>query len=314
MLKKIFLFHPRKIGVWIIWAFGLGFTFIYWQSVNLNLQTDKTDYDIDETIKLILNIESDQQINAWIVQIDWIENFDSFGTANSTSIQNINWQVNMQNKVSFSLKAKQKWDYQIWPAQVQVWTWIVYSNSINIKVFGEKMFIGNKPTNFTNQTSWQTENDQEKNIKTEKKIINSKQKTFIFFFVFVNIFTLLMAGLVLRKYMKNKPKNKTWEKSEKNINRELNQKKIIFPKIDDKNFESKITKILNLILTQKIWLPTQSMTFNEIKNLENRTNLDKNTQENFEKIFELLRIQKYSKNEVDRKEIVEMIKSVWTTD
>lgn len=290
------IFKNKRFLIWIFFSLIFLSDLVYWQDLTLSLQTDKSSYDINETISLTLSIQASENTTPWTVQINWLENFDTVTQSNATNMQNINGQVSMLNQINLWLNGKTKWTYEIWPAEIQIWTWIQESNIVKIEISWERMFIWNSAPNYTNQPIQTVQNTGDENVQNNLTQVDYNK---LRVFLIVIVVGVIVATLIIIKNKKSKSRHELDNKVEK-------IQKIIFPKIDDKNFFSKISKNFNLILQNITWISVESLTYNEIKNLENFKNLDDELKEKLEKIFDLLILQKYSKGEVDRKEMLEL--------
>lgn len=291
------MFNKSKIALfWIVSVIVYLSSLVYSQNVTLSLASDKPHYDINENIDLILTIKADQQVNAGVVSIKWVDQFDIVSQSNWTNIENINWAVNVLNQLKISLSAKAAWEYVIWPAQTQIWSWIKESNTITISVSWEKMFIGNSAPNYVNSTTPPVQQTNADSVLDE-----DKKKSLLPFIIAV---LLLAVALVIVKIRKSKNAYTVSSQAE------WNQSQIVFPKIDDPKFTSKITKVLNLILQKILWKSVDSMTYSEIKKLQSFKSLDDDRKSIIDQIFNLLALQKYSNSEIDRKDLLKMIKKI----
>jgi len=293
----MFNMNKNKTVLWLLLGMSLMSTLVYSQNISMSLASDKPHYDINENIDLTLTIKADQQVQAGVVSIKWVEQFDVVSQSNWTNIENINWAVNVLNQLKILLSAKAAWEYVIWPAQTQVWSWLKESNTITISVSWEKMFIGNSAPNYTNATP---PNTVATNVPTQDKIKDTKTSPIPFI---IAIVVLIIWALIIKK-IRSKSPSSIYDKNEET------QMKIVFPKIDDPKFTSKITKTLNLIVQKILWINIDSMTYSEIKKIQSFKDLDDATKSKIDQIFELLSLQKYSNSEIDRKDLLKMIKSL----
>ncbi len=145
--------------------FFLFFTSTY--AFDANLELDKNQADINDTIDLKVWISSDTWWQIAIKQISWIENFDIISQSQSQSSASkvviVNWQTQTKTEskiyLDLVLKAKNKWDFEIWPATLTDWSWDVLTNTVKVNITWDNMFINNNhlkipPSNQANNSNW----------------------------------------------------------------------------------------------------------------------------------------------------------------
>jgi len=136
-------------------------------SFDANLQIDKQETDINESINLRLEVNSDSWGEIRVSQIIWLENFDvvnqSQSQSSSSNIEIINWKTETRTMtkiyLDLLLNAKTKWSFEIWPAIIKNWAEEVRTNIVKIDVSGEDLFINNSWDNIqiawnNNQNTW----------------------------------------------------------------------------------------------------------------------------------------------------------------
>jgi hypothetical protein len=321
MLKKILLF---------LWLFIFFLNSSY--AFNANLQTNKKNFDINDYINLRLEIISDEWWNIQVSKIKWLENFEILGQSQSQSSSSsfviINWKTQAKNtttiNLDLTLKAKEKWIFEIWPAILKNSNWEIKTNSIKIKVSQDKIFLNNSNNvnNINNlnlqKNNWKQKQIWNNNFDKEKEKINTfdnvEKKDFnnnilylfilIIFLSFIWFFWILTQNKKLKERLENESfeTKENLDKKEEEINFE--EKNIEFPEKNEKNFIEKITKILKEKIYNKY----------KIENIENKSFeeiLEKiPSDENLEELINLLNKAKYSNIITDNKKILDLIKKI----
>ena len=309
--------------------FFINISYIF--SFDANLQIDKKETDINDYIKLRVVINSDKWWEIWITKIKWLDNFEiinqSQSQSSSSSIVIVDGKTERKTQTSHNLdlvlKAKEKWDYILWPAYLKNWKEEIKTNDVKISVTWDNLFINNnhlqvpkqKNTN-NNQVLSSTKNE---NNDIDKKIddyssIEKKEfweGNFLYLFLWVLLSLIIWFYLILKNsFWSNKLKsNELFVKNEKdNINDNVKKINIevIYPDINDSNFISKI----NNIFKQKIWKKYG------IQNIENKTNeellnvVSNDVREEIQNLTHMLNKAKYSNIEWDNEKILELIKNI----
>lgn len=309
--------------------------------MDINISTDKNHISKWETFNLKIEIEWDLSSNLKIWEIKWLENFEVLGKSQSQSSASktviINWQTQNDSKTIYSifynLKWINQWNFTIWPISINDSENSIITNPINIKVTSD--WILSKITQ-KNQTEINQNNLLEPNLpkyKTNK--INWLEILKNIFLLFILIILLLWLFLYFKNkekldlFIKNlKEKNKTKTNNEnndrikgnniienndiikdKNIQNKakLEEKKKIYPNLEDNDFIPKLESIFLLKLKEKYkieWI--KNKTYVDILwELENISYYEK---EKIKMLGNLFNKAKYSKIWVDKKELLWLIK------
>ncbi len=323
MLKKIFIF------IWLFLIF-LWNTFAF----DANLQINKKNFDINDYINLKLEISS---LESWAIQvkeIKWLENFEilwqSQSQSSSSQVVIVNWKTKSETKtilnLDLTLKSKTKWDFVIWPAILTDSKKEIETNSINIKISGNSLFLNNNHLKIKKQTksnfSGNSPNKkEEKKLKQDEKIEtfeNVEKKDFsnnniFYLFILISILTWLWFFFLLKNKKNFDKKENNFDFEEKNNFEEKTEKvdfekkvneKIIYPKINDKDFVEKINDILRKKIEKKYNIKNIFWkTFEEILS-EIRENKD------LENLINMINKAKYSNLILDNEKILEKIKEI----
>lgn len=261
-----------------IWLFFTFISNIF--AFDANLQLDKNETDINDYVKLRLEIHSDEWWEIWISNIVWLENFEiisqSQSQSSSTSMIVVDWKTESKIKTShnfdLTLKAKNKWDFILWPATLKKDNDEIITNSLELKVTWDNLFINNNHLNIQTSSWWNDLNKiKEQKINNEEKEIekyeNIKKRDFddkkgIIVFVLVLFIILWWFYFILRKNSKiidNKEDSKQGDNEEVDFEKKPNW--IIYPEINDPNFIDKLEQVFKQKLYKKY----------NIKNIENKT-------------------------------------------
>ena len=293
-----------------------------------NLQLDKKETDINDYIKLRVEIHSDEWWEIWISDIAWLENFEiisqSQSQSSSTSMVTVNWKTQSKIKTShnfdLTLKAKKKGDYTLWPATLNKDNEKIKTNKVDIKVSWDNLFINNNHLNVQPNSLWTNLNKTNTNkINNEEKSIdkydNIKKMDFDDNkeFIILILVILIISGwfyFILKKNSKivnnkddNKQGNKQNDKEEVDFEKKTTQ--IIYPEINDIHFINKITQVFKQKLSEKYNIKNiENKTFDEILNELD----DKN--EDIENIILILNKAKYSKIIWDNNKLLNLIKNI----
>ena len=230
-----------------------------WIDAKLDIWKEK--YNIDDTIKLNLEVDASENWNFNLKNINWLDNFEIVWTSQSSSFININWKSKNQISFTYSLNAKKAWDYEIGPAIIINWTDEIKTNTVKVSITWEKVFINNsKPIN---NNIWN---------KIDKEISfnwynNSIWKSLIQIIlipvlIFISIFILIWY---LIYYFTKKSLEKTQKNKENNLEIDISSiKNIIYPELWDINFEEKIENIFKNYLEKKYNISTTNKSYKEI--------------------------------------------------
>ena len=309
-----------------IWLFFTFISNIF--AFDANLQLDKKETDINDYIKLRVEIHSDEWWEIWISDIAWLENFEiisqSQSQSSSTAMVTVNWKTQSKIKTShnfdLTLKAKKKGDYTLWPATLNKDNEKIKTNKVDIKVSWDNLFINNNHLNVQPNSLWTNLNKTNTNkINNEEKSIdkydNIKKMDFDDNkeFIILILVILIISGwfyFILKKNSKivnnkddNKQGNKQNDKEEVDFEKKTTQ--IIYPEINDIHFINKITQVFKQKLSEKYNIKNiENKTFDEILNELD----DKN--EDIENIILILNKAKYSKIIWDNNKLLNLIKNI----
>lgn len=324
----------KKIIISALILFFICFN-VYWFDWKISI--DKDSVNINDPLTLNISITSTWNTNIKIKEIKWLEKFDilskSESQSSSISSININWETKNETKTNYSinmvLQAHEKWDFEIWPAIIEENWKNISTNSIKIKVYWEKMkMLSPNIPNINNNTNW-IHNDLDKifdNIFEELKpnyqkevkefdnldnVDKPKNRDYILYFLAVFLALLIISIIYILKKDNEKLLEKV-KKLESKLNKEEEKEKNnqienqIYPEVDDENFKEKIEKILRVKMENIINTKIENKTYTEIL-----SNYDfKEKTEIIENIIMLINKLKYSKDFVDKNEIIELVKKL----
>ncbi len=290
------------------------FIFLYlsinncFSSLEINLSTDKQNYNIDENIILDIDIlwNTDQ---GWEILVDWLSNFNIVSKRQSQNISIINSKKNISQKFSFYLQALKSGEYTIWPAYLRDSE--IKSEILKIKVSGDSIMLRK---NTDNINSWNLQ-DEEQNLDDvdlwlKKKDITSRTIFWIdweemkdiywlkwnmywkivskesIYFLFISLLALLLYLLyqkILNKYLYTQ-KSLEIKTPKKPVNylSMINYFEKKYLESKKEIFYSKLSQIFREYLDEKIenWLSNKS--FSELK--ENKK-IKKDLLNIYEKIY-----------------------------
>jgi len=246
-----------------------------------SLTLDKEKVDINDYINMKVEINSLSWWQIWITSIEWIDNFNIISQSQSQNSSNSIIIVNgkTQSKVktilnlNLVLKAKNKWEYNIWPAILKRDKEEVKTNIVKVTVSWDKLFINNNHLNI-NQVNPGVKKEKSPIVIPEDTTINTynniKQKKFndnktLYLFLLV-IILIWLGGYFFRNYYKNNKKQKEFNSIvENHIDFEEKPSKIIYPELVDNDFIFKISNILKDKLWKKYKIQwVSNKTFSEI--------------------------------------------------
>lgn len=311
-IKNIF---KSFLFIWLFFAF-ISNIFAF----DANLQLDKKQTDINDYIKLRLEISSQEWWEIWVTDIAWLENFEIISQSQSqsseTSMVIVDWKT--QKKISTThnldlvLKAKTKWDFEIWPATLKKDDQEIKTNTVDIKVSWENLFVNNNHLNI-NTSSWNS-NTNQNNIKkvqdksiekfddVKKEEFNNKKEIFVFILILFLVWTWFYLTLINKtKTLKNTEK----KEEEQEIDFDKVQKEIIYPEVNEDDFINKITIVFKQKLQEKYKIQkVENKTFDEILS-EIKEDKDK-----IQNIVSIINKAKYSDIIWDNSKILNLIKEI----
>jgi len=283
---------------------------------NASLNLDTNQQDINNPITLNLKIESDKVGQIAVKHIKWLENFDIVGQnqMQSTSMQMININGHIEQKavttynVILKLLAHKQWTYTIWPALIQVGNKEYKTNSVNVKITGQKIMLNNSQNTLqqlqtkSNLPVWQTHtfnvknNSQNTNSQStnqqnllenfKNQNIKIKENNYTIYYI---IAIILLLWLIFVFWVLNNEKEIINEKVEKNNEKEDN-KTNLEAQIINHNLEN--IKNWKLSFLEKYWIQNpETKTYTEITNYLKENNINLTEQE--KKILEDELIGKY---------------------
>jgi len=129
----------------------------------LDFTSDKQNYDIEDTIHINIWLSTD---SSWEnqISINWLDNFEVIWKRQSQSRKSINWKSSTQFNLQLSLLAKKSWEYTLWPISVQTGSGKIESNTVKIKVTGERIMVNNRIQNAQQQVWSGASDDEDENI------------------------------------------------------------------------------------------------------------------------------------------------------
>lgn len=342
----------KKILKYII-SFLVFFSFfINILAFDANLSLDKKQIDINDYINLELEVNSAWVNDVLIKEIKWIEYFDvisqSQSRSSSSSVVIIDWKTETQKQakviLNITLRAKTKWNYEIWPAILSDWIEEIQTNVVNLDVSWEQLFINNNQINNSinqnNQKLSQTDDEQDYNNNSNqeeveindysdvaKKQFNDNKNLYLLFWILI-----LISLIIFYILSKNK---EIFEKmlSQKNFDEENEKYRIYKDKEDKNNYENDIKEksiieknddinIDDININDKDFIIKLDKIFrNKLKNkysildVENKTYeelfeyVNEKEKEEVKNIVDMIYKIKYSYTNFENKNIIEMIKS-----
>ncbi len=227
-MKKIILFLFIQIAL-ISQIFAL----------DIEIQTDKNTYNLDENIILQIEISSDNSNDISIENIFWLENFSQIGSSQRQETSIINGEINTKKIIELILRANEDGEYNIWPIEIKSEDDFFESNWVTLTVWESEI------TQQNNQNTSQEDNNPENNSQVstsqennisetdlmenfiESKKIEINYKKFSYYSVGIILFFILFYLFII-KFLENKPKKQ--------------QKEIIIeqPKISQEDFIQKL--------------------------------------------------------------------------
>lgn len=295
------------------------FSISYW--FDWKISVDSENIDINNPISLNISIDSTWSTNLNIKEIKWIENFDILSKTSSNNISIINWETKNNYSQSFVLQAKKDWEFVIGPAQIEENWKIISTNTVKIKVSWEKIkmlspninninwfdnnldktfdsFFENAVPNLQNQEVKEFNNSRYSN-NFEKK---DKNRNYILYILWLIISFLIIIIIYISRKSFEKIKELENKISKTKIQEE--NKEISYPEIDDKDFSEKIEEILKIKIETFLDTKIENKTYTEI--LWNYDFQDK--EPILENIIILINKLKYSKTDVNKEELITLIK------
>lgn len=269
-----------------------------------NINIDKKNIDINETINLNISIKTDIWWNIEISEIKWLDNFDiiwqSQSQSSSTQVEIINWKSETKTFIShileLTLRPKSKWDFEIWPASIKNWNNEIVTNSIKVKVSWDKIFI--QP----NQNINNIQNITPKNNDNYNEIKIKKEDYTPYFLVLIMIILSFIIYYIIKKNNELIEENKVPEEKVDFEEKEINT--LEYPEINDEKFIEKVDNILKMKISKLLKINIKNETYYEIMLKYDL----KDKKEILEKIIPLFNKLKYSNILVSKQEILDLLK------
>ncbi len=254
--------------------------------VQIFLESSSWEVSVWESFKLILNIT-----NSWnFLQINnpeilWIENFSIYSTSQSTNMSIINNNVSNKTIFTFSVKPLKSWIFTIWPSQINIWWKVFQSNIVKIKV---------NNLNLNKQNNIDTEVAIPNLIESNKNSNFFNLEKFIYIFWIILVFGIIVTYFYI-SYIDNK----------KNIN--IPKTTIInnnYISVDNLE-ENKYLDIIYDYFKKNYNIDSRSLTFKELLLIE-KNPVKKDV---LKKIFNLLNQKLYSKHDINKEELLNLLKN-----
>jgi len=112
-------------------------------NTTIDFSSDKKNYNIEDTIHLSIKIDT---TNTWSTElnIEWIDDFQVVGQSKRQSQININWNITSSFILQLSLLAQKSWKFTLWPISSGSGSSKVQSETIEIKITGERIMVNNQ--------------------------------------------------------------------------------------------------------------------------------------------------------------------------
>jgi len=330
LVEKILLF------LWLFFLF-LWHTF----ALEASLDLDKKVSSINDYLNLRLQISSDDLASIKQIKIAWLDNFEklwqSQSQSSSSQIVIINWKTQQKTmttvNLDLTLKPLKTWEFEIWPAIIDTWSWEIKTNTIKVKIDWTNIWIWNNNVgappvgaqngnnNIWNNISGQTQRSApttknvvvNPSVHSEINLDDYKQNNKE---LYILLIILVLFSLWFYYLLKNN--KQTLEKTEKQDSQQggfsplkteqeqdfEEKQEIEYPETDEKDFIKKAEKALRKKLEQKFNIKNiDSLTFDEIeKEIQDKLDL--------KELFAMINKAKYSNIITDYSKILEKIKEI----
>lgn len=286
-------------------------SFFHIYAFEADLSVDKNHLNINDTFLLQLKI-SDLEKDLNLGEIKWIENFSiiSKWTSQRSSSKTviINWKNERKSNtiitINYTLKAKEKWDFVIWPVILSSLDWDKETNTVKIKIDAKKIIPSKTlwKSNFVN--SWAKK--QITNLEDYDFYDKNKKNNLIYVLSFIIFLFLVILIIIFTRNNKTVKKDEEEQKDEENLEVQdfENNEIIVFPEIDNPEFVVKLEKTLKNILQKKYKIKNDK----EISDILKIENLDLEDKNNLEKFISELYKLKYSNILVSKVKLLEIAK------
>lgn len=280
--------------------------FYFLSSLNLysfdaNISVTKEEIWLKDNTKLRIQINHDNTKNIEIKEIKWIDNFiilnKTSWTSSSSNIVIVDWKTTSQSKtidfIDLTLSPKKSWNFNIWPVIVETSEEKKETNIISINVSES---YKQKHEN----------NDFKKDIKDDYLILIILLFSLIFSLGLAYYFKKELFNNFFEKYKNKLIKND--QKIEEKVQEVKSEIFLDFPSFDDQDFAKKINYIFINKIKSKYY----------IENIEKKSNEeihalipdDLYDKEIIWKIIFILNRLKYSNEDIEKNEIIELLKKI----
>ena len=158
----------KKYLAYIIFLLFFGVSF----AQQITLDATSKEVDVNDSFSVIVSLVDAPQ--NWRVEITWIDQFEVLGQSTANTLQVINWERQQATELQLQLRAKDPWEYVVWPAFVQ-WRNDIASNLLELKITWEKLFVNWTPQWRNNATktinSATTIQETLENLKPNEQIL-----------------------------------------------------------------------------------------------------------------------------------------------
>ncbi|MDP2090343.1 MAG: BatD family protein [Candidatus Gracilibacteria bacterium] len=277
-----------------------------------NLQIDKKDIDINDSVNLRIEVSSEQGGQIGVKEIKGLENFEiinqsqSQSSASNVVIVNGKTETKTESKINLdlSLKAKVKGDFEIGPAILSDGSMEVTTNTVKVNVTGDNLYVNNNHININNNQA-NTNNANNGNInnskqdkdyigdyeKVDKKNFNDNASLYLLIGVILIITIIIYLSLKKNPELIDKLINKNDENEELRNTEKSNKNKIITETQENKVEEKIVDK-------EKI---------QNITNIDYPENIAENFISNINNIFKQKLSQKYNIGNIENKTFEEIL-------
>ncbi len=284
--------------IFLLLCYFFLFTNLY--ALDANVLLTKEEIWLNDNTKLRIQVNHDNTKDIEIKEIKGIDNFvilnKTSWTSSSSNIVIIDWKTNTKSKtidfIDLTLSPKKSWDFDIWPVIVESQNEKKETNIVHIKV---------------------SESYKQKHHGNDdfQKKEDYKEGLFIILFIIISFWLIyyfkkdfFIKNIEKYKNLFIKNNDKVDEKLEDNKLELIND----FPSIDDENFVKNINDIFRNKIKSKYY----------IENIEKKSNdeiyqiipNDLPDKEIIWKIIFILNKLKYSNEDMEKNEIIELLKKI----
>ncbi len=120
-------------------SIGISHTF----AQRLYLEANQIHININDTIHVQLVAEWLESLDQ--VRIAWIDAFTVLSQSQSTIMQSIDWKLQSSHTLAFTLQWNEQWTFVLGPAMITVAGDVLLSNTIELTIQWQKLFVGEAP-------------------------------------------------------------------------------------------------------------------------------------------------------------------------